>query len=85
MQVHFHPLLQWVLGIAASLTAAAVVWLVASVTDHENRLVAIEASRFTRVDAESFVRSREYDAHISAVTTQLARIEDKIDALQGGR
>ena len=78
-----HPLLQWTMGITATLASATVIWGVATVANLDTRVSVIEANRFTRADAQSFVTLREYDAHYLAVQTQLQRIETKIDQIQG--
>ena len=83
VRLTFHPLLQWGLGICASLITAAVLWGISTIVDLDKRVTAIESSRFTQEDADGFVSVREYDAHLASVLNQLQRIEDKLDRTVG--
>lgn len=79
VRLTFHPLLQWGLGICASLITASVLWGISTIVELDNRVTAIESSRFTRADAAGYVTVREYDASLASILSQLNRIEDKLD------
>lgn len=87
VKIALHPILQWILGIAATLITATIIGGTAKLIQLETRVTAIEANRFTVADFEEFrgefVTVREYDARALAITEQLRRIEDKIDRLDG--
>lgn len=82
IQVSMPSWFAWLAGILASIITITVVGTAAKLVDLENRVVVIEASRFTTDDARDYVTIREFDGTILSLQTQLTRIESKIDRLQ---
>lgn len=95
VRVIMHPLLSWVLGIAAVLVAATIIGTARTLQDLTTRVAIIEANRFTAQEAvrlqetstaqlmamsESFVGVREYSAAMSDIRTQLTEIRRLLEA-----
>ena len=83
VRVEVSKILQWVMGIAATLITATVIAGTAKVIQLDLRVTAIEANRFSVEDFEEmrgdFVTIREYDARSESIAEQLRRIEGKLD------
>lgn len=82
IDVSFPAWVGWVTSILSVVIAATIVSTAAKLVDMEQRVTAIESSRFTAEDARAYVTIREFDARVQSITTQLSRIEGKIDRLQ---
>lgn len=86
VRVQVSTLLQWVLGITAVFLTSISAWGTTKIVNLDNRVTALEASDYTAdqatIEHRRLVTVREYDARETALREQLARIENKIDALQ---
>ena len=83
VRLEISKILQWVMGIAATLVTASVIGGTAKIIQLDLRVTSIEASRFTAEDFQAasaeLVTVREYDARTQTIAEQLRRIEDKLD------
>lgn len=85
VRIEFHPILSWVLGIAAVLITTTIIGSAVKLVDLETRVTAIESSRVRPDDLAGYTTHREFDGHVQAFGAQLSRIETKLDAMRQAR
>lgn len=85
VKINVHPAFQLFMAICTAVITGWLAWGTKTLVDVDARVRVIEANRFTVEDANEirsqYVTVREYDARALAISAQLRRIEDKIDAM----
>lgn len=79
---NLNQVMVWISTVTASLAVAGVGYVVSELNNHDNRLVAIEASRFSMKDGYDL--RREQADQITALRNELQVLKDRVKDLEYG-